>query len=210
MSSHRGDLSSTNPPQENISSPKKLAASRWAPGGFEDQSMANQNTAKEQTQNNKANTPPANGIHSSRWAMGPAEHNQTLHKKKANFNQKGHKISENNRSNLIRNQPRPRTNNYELPSTTRTMVAPRRLVGPLTDEEKTVNMENPFFDPEKHKGLGSSRWANNDEPSSITQTNFTPRRIIGPLSEEETTVHMENPFFDPKKHKGLGSSRWAN
>lgn len=210
MSSHRGDLALTNPPQENTSSAKKLAASRWAPGGFEDQNIAKQKMAKEQAPNNKAATPPANGIHSSRWASGPAEHSQTWRKKKANFSQRGSKISEKNHAKLTSNQPRRGNGNYEPPTNPKTTVTPRRLIGPLSEEENTVHMENPFFDPKKHKGLGSSRWANNDEPSTTTETTATPQRIIGPLSEEEKAVKMENPFFDPKKHKGLGSSRWAN
>lgn len=160
MSSPRGDLAFTNPLQENTSSSKNLAASRWAPGGFEDQSMANQKTAKEQAPNNKATIPLAKGIHSSRWATCPTERNQTWRKQKTNFNQKESKIREKNHLNLILNQPRRGTSNYEPPSTTNTMVTPRRIIGPLSEEEMTVKVENPFFDPKKHKGLGSSRWAN--------------------------------------------------
>lgn len=210
MSSHRGDLAFTNPLHEDTSATKKLANSRWAPGGFEDQMISNQQMAIDQAPNNKATTTAlATGIYSSRWATGPAEHIQTQHKKKTRFNQKrGQKATEKKHLNLVPNQPFLGTNNHE-PSTTKTIATPSRLVGELSEEEKIVKMENPFFDPEKHKGLGSSRWANNDEPSFATQTTATPRRIIGELSGDEKAVKVENPFFDPKKHKGLGSSRWA-
>lgn len=210
MSSHRGDLAFTNPFQEKTSSPQKLSNSRCAPGGFEDQRIADQKIAIDQAPNNKATTPPATSIHTSRWSTGPVEQNKTQRKTKSN--QKCYSISERLPSNLRPRQQRrgTGTNTYK-PSPAKTTATPRRLIGPLSEEEESVKMENPFLDPEKHQGLGSSRWVNDDDPSSsVTQTTVTPRRIIGPLSDEEKTVHMENPFFDPKKHKGLGSSRWAN
>lgn len=213
MSSHRGDLAFTVPSQENISSPKKLINSRWAPGGFEDQRVTDQKMAFQQGPDDQPTTPSAKGIHSSRWATGPAKRKQTQHKMEINFDQKNQKIKENKPSNLKSKQGRRGTGAkaYKSSSTSKTTATPRRLIGPLSEEEKSIKMENPFFDSEKHKGLGSSRWANNGEPSpSVAQTTVAPRRIIGPLSDEEKTVHMENPFFDPKKHKGLGSSRWAN
>lgn len=213
MSSHRGDLAFTNPPQENSSSPKKLVNSRWAPGGFEDQRIADQKIFYEQGPNGKETTPSAKRIHSSRWTTGPAERKQTQRKMEIDFNPKDHKINENESSNLNSKQRRRGIGARadKSSSTSKTTATPRRIIGPLSEEEMIVKMENPFFDPYKHKGLGSSRWANDDAPaSSDTQTIATPRRIIGSLSEEENTFKMENPFFDPQKHKGLGSSRWAN
>lgn len=210
MCSHRGDLAFTNHFQGNTYSSQKLSNSRWAPGGFEDQRIADQKMAIDQTPNNKATTAPATSIHTSRWSTDPVEHNKTQRKTK--LNQKGYSTNERPPSSF---RPKQKcrgtgTNTYKT-STAKTTATSRRLIGPLSEEEKSVKMETPFFDPEKHKGLGSSRWANDDEPSpSVTQTTVTPRRIIGPLSDEEKTVHMENLFFDPKKHKGLGSSRWAN
>lgn len=198
-----------NTSQENTTPPKKLANSRWAPGSFEDQKIPDQKMTNNQPSNDNAITLPSKNIASSRWATGHAPHTKTLHKKNTHFSQKGYKSAEKKHSSLISNQPRVGTNDYKSSFGTKTKNTTQRLVGPLS-EENSVKVENPFFNPEKHKGLGSSSWANNDESFSTSQTRNTTQRLIGPLSEEEKTAKMENPFFDPNKHNGLGSSRWAN
>lgn len=168
----------TNLAKDN-SSPKKLAASRWAPGGAEDQMMAKNNMTGVEPSNNKAATATAKGLSNSRWSKDPVdkssdnkatkglsnsrwsacrgEYSQFGSKKKdmtANKNKNNEKAS-----NAMLNQPR-RFTNLETPPTPETKPAPRCIIGPLSEEEKTVKMENPFFDPTKHKGLSSSRWAN--------------------------------------------------
>lgn len=163
--SYQGIPSFTNLPEETRS-PKNLAASRWAPGGAEDQIIANKMNGVEMTgvklSNDKASTTTAattKGLASSRWSTNPSGHNQA-DKKKAMVtgNQKNKNNNENAASTALKHCRRG-TNNYKTAPTANTMVTPCRIIGPLSEEEKTVKMENPFFNPNKHKGLGSSRWA---------------------------------------------------
>ena len=163
MSPRRSDLASTSPAQENTRCSEALSASRWAPGGLEDQILASQKVANEQAPKDKATTPTAKGISSSRWATDPAEHDQTENKKVTNAilkkSNKNHPTSKPSQQRLDTDK-NVDTDNI-LPSTpTQATFSQRRIIGPLTEEEKTVKMENPFFNPEKDKGLSSSRWAN--------------------------------------------------
>lgn len=189
MSSHQNTQSSINLVKDN-QSPKTLSASRWAPGGFEDQMMANNKTTAASTastasttrttatkgllnsqwsntffsdkpSSNNATSSTANGLARSQWSTAPFDYSQ-INKKKGNAI--NHKNKHNNKarkkgSDVILNQPRRGVNKYETSPTTQTTLAPRRIIGPLSEEEQMVKMENPFFNPEKHKGLGSSRWA---------------------------------------------------
>ncbi|KAG6360418.1 hypothetical protein INS49_011478 [Diaporthe citri] len=154
--SYRGISNLPKLPQEDIWVPKKLSSSRSAPSGMEDQAMAISTPSDEKT-----TTPATNGLASSRWAAVPAEPSQVGNKKAAkadqeNKNKKNHQMKPRN-STL--NQPRPDNKTRGTPAIT-TPATARRIIGPLSAEEKEVKMENPFFDPTKHKGLGSSRWAN--------------------------------------------------
>lgn len=185
MSSHQNTSSSINLVKDNPS-PKTLSASRWAPGGFEDQMMTNNQTTSDKPSNtatttatnglpnpqwsntfsdkpssNKATSSTANGLARSQWSAAPFTYNQ-INKKKVNVID--HKKKHNNKaskkgSDVILNQPRRGINKHETSPTKQTTPAPRRIIGPLSEEEQMVKMENPFFNPEKHKGLGSSRWA---------------------------------------------------
>lgn len=186
MSSHQDIPSFTNPRNETWF-PKKLAASRWAPGGAEDQMMeidsitddkpsnikATTATAKglassqwfkdpvDNSPNSKATNTMAKGLSSSRWSTAPIEHRQIDNKKVVVAENKNKLKNENieKASNMRLNQPRRGTAKRGTNLTTKMQSTPRRIIGPLSEEEQTVKMENPFFDPNKHKGLGSSRWA---------------------------------------------------
>lgn len=156
--SHRRISSLTKLPQENNWVPEKLSASRWAPGGMEDQAMDISEPLNEKTP-----TPANNNLASSRWAVDSADPSQTgkktakAYQKNKNKNKKNHQQVK--KLNSTSNQSLKNTNNHEAPSVTTEPTA-QRVIGPLSQEEKEVKMENPFFDPTKHKGLSSSRWAN--------------------------------------------------
>lgn len=149
----------TNLPQEDNMGPKKLADSRWAPGGIEDQMMD-----IDEASNQNMPTPTTNGLASSRWAADPTGPNQAGNKKPTKPDQKSEKNNHQMKApNSILNQPRPKIKYNRGTRGTRGTTTPattRRIIGPLSAEEQEVKMENPFFDPTKHKGLGSSRWAN--------------------------------------------------
>lgn len=170
MSSHQDLASLTNLSKEDASSSKKLAASRWAPGGSEDQTVANdQITNNKMSSNNatidkvttdKASTLAPKGLAKSMWSTDPAEGSQVDTKKvKATAKNKTYKDN-NKASTLMLKQPHAAASTPEAPAPNEAEPQPRRIIGPLSEEEETVKMENPFFDPTKHKGLGSSRWAN--------------------------------------------------
>lgn len=153
--SYRGISSLTKLPLEDTWVPEKLSASRWAPGGMEDQRMD-----ISKASNNNMLTPASNGLASSHWAADPTEPSQTSNKKAAKPDQKSKKKKNRQmKAPESLNQLRPNYNNRETP-TIKEPVTARRIIGPLSAEEEEVKMENPFFDPTKHKGLGSSRWAN--------------------------------------------------
>lgn len=157
--SHRGISSLTKLPQEDTWVPEKLSASRWAPGGMEDQRMDISKFSKDDMP-----TPATDGLASSHWAPDPAEPSQTGNKKTARPDQKNNKKYPGMKAQKSTvNQPSPNFNNNNNHRETPIITAPstaRRIIGPLSAEEEEVKMENPFFDPAKHKGLGSSRWAN--------------------------------------------------
>lgn len=154
--SHRRISSLTKLPQENNWVPEKLSASRWAPGGMEDQAMDISEPLNEETP-----TPASNSLATSRWAADSAKPSQpgkkTAKAYQKNKNKKNHQQVKTLRSAL--DQPLKSTDNHEAPIAA-TKPTANRIIGPLSQEEKEVKMENPFFDPTKHKGLSSSRWAN--------------------------------------------------
>lgn len=154
--SYRGTPSQTKLPQENNWVPEKLSASRWAPGGTEDQAMV-----IDKPLNEEMPTPANSSLASSRWAADYAEPSQTGKKAaKADQRNKSKKNNQNLKTlHSTSKQPLKNNNNREADSATKKPTE-RRIIGPLSQEEKEVKMENPFFDPTKHKGLSSSRWAN--------------------------------------------------
>lgn len=161
MSAHRDTLTNTNLPQGTCSS-EGLAASRWAPGGIEDQNMASQQMANVKLSAGEVSATATNTLANSRWATDSTEASQAS-------NEESDKVSQNNNNeasdqiqppNPNLNRLRRNTTNRDIPATTTANATPRRIIGPLSEEEEAVKVENPFFDPEKHKGLGSSRWAN--------------------------------------------------
>lgn len=152
--SYRGNSSLAQLAQEDTRVLKTLSASRWAPGGTEDQAMATDNSS-----NKKTHTQLNNGLAGSRWAADTVDSSQTGTKRASkigqkNQNKKNHQIKT---PNSTINQPCQKINTRETHTLT-TPVTARRIIGALSAEEQ-VKMENPFFDPAKHKGLGSSRWA---------------------------------------------------
>lgn len=130
-----------------------LTTSRWAPRTI-DQRMANQQMTDLKLPTVKATKQATNGLVNSRWATNAPEAPQTGGNNNVReFQQK--------KANSMPNQPTFRASNgvKTTPVTSKTHTTTRRIIGDLSEEEKTVSMENPFFDPEKHKGLASSRWA---------------------------------------------------
>lgn len=157
--SSRGISNLTMLPQEDTWVPEKLSASRWAPGGMEDQAKAMSKPSDE-----KPTTPATNGLASSRWAADTPPNpsqigNKNLKAAKADQKNKNKKNHQMKARNSTLNQPRPNNKTRGTPAIT-TPATARCIIGPLSAEEKEVKMENPFFDPTRHKGLASSRWAN--------------------------------------------------
>ncbi|KAG6360419.1 hypothetical protein INS49_011479 [Diaporthe citri] len=138
----------------SMTTTNSLANSRWAPGAIDDQEMANQQMNNIQASTYKAPKPTTNGLVNSRWAADAAEPYQSR-----NYN-KDTKAQQKKYTNSMLKKPfRDYHDHKTTPTTNMTNAMPRRIIGPLSEEEKTVKMENPFFNPEKHKGLSSSRWA---------------------------------------------------
>lgn len=130
---------------------KSLATSRWASGTI-DQEMEDQRITDFEMATVKIAKTTSNGLFNSRWATDSAKPDQTGGNSSATKAQQGNHLN----STLM--QP-SHSHDRNTPLTTKTNLTTRRIIGPLSEEEKTVKMENPFFDPEKHKGLSSSRWA---------------------------------------------------
>lgn len=132
---------------------KSLASSRWA-SGIIDQEMEDQQMTDVEMPTVKTIKTTTNGLFNSRWATDSAKPNHTGGNKNAT------KVQQKNHLNTMLKRPSPDSRDRKTPPTTnKTNLTNRRIIGPLSEEEKTVKMENPFFDPEKHKGLSSSRWA---------------------------------------------------
>lgn len=132
-----------------------LANSRWAAGAIDGQKMASQQMTNIKIPTDKASKPTTNGLFNSRWAADTAETRQIRNRGRGatKFQQKKY-------PNSILKQPTQDPHNHKTPpSISKTNATTRCIIGPLSEEEKTVKMENPFFDPKKHKGLSSSRWA---------------------------------------------------
>ncbi|KAK2607563.1 hypothetical protein N8I77_006227 [Diaporthe amygdali] len=214
MSSH-GDISSS---VKSTWFSEGLAASRWAPGGIEEQKIARQmvnqqtsnqkvNTQKTNTQNindkktnhqkksiqetvsDKASTSRANGLASSRWAAHP---NETAIKKSTNTPKKGNQ-------QIFKDKAHVQSVNG--------LTKSRWAASPAETTHSTVKVNEAIRKPNQKKNPHENP---TNLPAPVINTKATARRIIGELSEEEKAVKMENPFFDPEKHKGLASSRWAN
>lgn len=131
---------------------KSLATSRWASGPI-NQEMEDQKMTDVEMPTVKTIKTTTNGLLNSRWATDSAKPNQTGGNSNATKGQqKNHLSSTLMQSSYSHDRKTPHTPN-------KTNLTTRRIIGPLSEEEKTVKMENPFFDPEKHKGLSSSRWA---------------------------------------------------
>lgn len=102
--------------------------------------------------NDKTSNPASNALVTSRWAADSAEPSQTGKTTTKAYQKNKHKTKKNHQqvkklgSNL--NQPLKSTDNHEAPSAT-TKPTAHRIIGPLSQEEKEVRMENPFFDPTK-------------------------------------------------------------
>lgn len=132
-----------------------LNDSRWAFNATDDRKMARQQMARVKGTTDETPKPTSNGLVNSRWAAGAAEPHQTQNNKtiEAQAQQK--------HLNPMPNRPRSRASrgHKSTPAFTKPITTTNRIIGPLSEEEKTVKMENPFFNPEKHKGLSSSRWA---------------------------------------------------
>lgn len=141
-------------PNNRASKPmnKSLATSRWASGTI-DQEMEDQQMAGFEIPTVKIAKTTSNGLLNSRWATDSAKPNQTGGNSNAN------KAQHKNHLNSTLIQPSHSHDRKNTLTPNKTNVTTRRIIGPLSEEEKTVKMENPFFDPEKHKGLSSSRWA---------------------------------------------------
>ncbi|KAJ0125250.1 hypothetical protein J7T55_006595 [Diaporthe amygdali] len=198
-----------------------LAASRWAPGGIEEQKMAhqvvdqqttnqkvngqktnerklnnqktnNQKKSIQKTASDQASASTANGLASSRWAANPTE----TATKNVNTLKKGNQQVVKDEAHV------PSVNGL-----TKSLWA----ASPAEATNQTVNKKKNKVDEAKHKTnqKKNPHGTPTNLPAPVAKTKATPRRIIGELSEEKA-VKMENPFFDPEKHKGLASSRWAN
>lgn len=130
-----------------------LANSRWAVGRIDGQKMASQQMTNVMVPNNKTSKPTTNGLLNSRWAADTAEPLYT-------HNSKAVKVQQKKDLKPMLKQPSQDSHDHKTPPLiNKTNVTTRCIIGPLSEEEKTVKMENPFFDPKKHKGLSSSRWA---------------------------------------------------
>lgn len=135
-----------------------LADSRWAPNATDDRKMANQQMTSMKGPTDRTPKPTSNGLVNSRWAADAVKPYQTQNSNKtieaqAQAQQK-HLDPISNRSPFGASRGHNAAPVSNKPTTTT-----RRIIGALSEEEKTVKMENPFFNPEKHKGLSSSRWA---------------------------------------------------
>lgn len=131
---------------------KSLATSRWASGPI-NQKMEDQQMTDVEMPTVKTIKTTTNGLLNSRWATDSAKPNQTGGNSNATKGQQKNHLS----STLM--QPSYSHDRKTPPTPDKINLTTRRIIGPLSEEEKTVKMENPFFDPEKHKGLSSSRWA---------------------------------------------------
>lgn len=134
-----------------------LANSRWAAAAINDQMTASQQMPNLKTTTHEASKPTTNGLGNSRWAADTTKPRQVR-------NRRGAKVQQKKDTSSILKQPRQQpsqdSHDHKTPlSTNKTNATTNRIIGPLSEEEKTVKMENPFFNPEKHKGLSSSRWA---------------------------------------------------
>lgn len=132
-----------------------LANSRWADVAINDQKTTTQQVNDIKVPTDKASKPTTNGLVNSRWAANAAEPRPIRNRGRA-----APKVQQKKYPNSVLIQPTQDPHDHEtLPSISKTSATTRCIIGPLSEEEKTVKMENPFFDPEKHKGLSSSRWA---------------------------------------------------
>lgn len=130
-----------------------LANSRWAADAIDDQKMGSQQMTNVKIPTDKASKPTTNGLLKSRWATDTAEPHRIR-------NRRGAKVQQKKGPNSMLKQPCQDSHDHKTHSSTnQTNATTHRIIGPLSEEEKTVKMENPFFNPEKHKGLSSSRWA---------------------------------------------------
>ena len=167
MSSHQNNSPFNNIP-ENIFPLKNLNASRVGLGGinsmFEYNKAINAKMMKEKMATNDGSALGAQALINPRWSKYHADSNQTgiktTEKATEAENEKGNPNKKNTSQMLT--QPRQGTKHEGSASPTKTMPAQqsRRIICPLSKEEQTVKVENSFFDPKKHKGLRSSRWAN--------------------------------------------------
>lgn len=134
-----------------------LANSRWADVIINDQKTTAQEVNNVKVPTDKASKPTTNGLVNFRWAANTAEPRPIRNRGRG-----AAKVQQKKYPNSVLNQPTRDPQDHELetlPSISNTSATTRCIIGPLSEEEKTVKMENPFFDPEKHKGLSSSRWA---------------------------------------------------
>lgn len=155
MSSPQDNSTSTNLTKETTWCPKNLVTSRWAPGGHED---------KVASPDGSAFGAAAFLAASARMFADPAEIIQTsLDKaeKGGEANKKNDNPNKENDSSTMLRQPRQGAIKHENTLTTKTTLAekPRRITGPLSEEDQMVKVENPSFDPNKQKSLSNSRWA---------------------------------------------------
>ncbi|KAL1876961.1 hypothetical protein Daus18300_002568 [Diaporthe australafricana] len=130
----------TKASKEGISYPRELALSRWAPGGIEDQNAAIEN----------ADTPKTSNIASSSESANATKPDNTTADKQSKIASKDLNKTPSNKETKTVGGKQDETET----------TASNRIIGPLTEEEKSVKLENPFFNPDKDKGLSSSRWTN--------------------------------------------------
>lgn len=181
MSAHRNTSPSIKLPQDlNVS--KGLAASRWAPGAIDDQMMDDQQMTGVSMSTSEASTPMTNSLTNSRWALDslndkdqqmtgvklPIDEapnwktNGLVNSRWASEaavahpagNNKATKFQQKRHPNSILNQTRSRasrgcraTLTTDNPTTTT-----HRIIGPLSEEEKTVKMEKPLLQPGEAQG----------------------------------------------------------
>ncbi|KAL1876962.1 hypothetical protein Daus18300_002569 [Diaporthe australafricana] len=103
--------------------------------------------------------------------------------------------------------------NAEHNKAAETTAATRRIIGPLSVEEQAVRVENPFFDPNKDKGLSSSRWAQDQDqplsrwaPGGIEEQMASTEANTSPVNKVKKTINEKQVnTTGEKQHKGAGA-----